>query len=90
VGYCFLAVSILSGLIFLFCQASHPGGFTFYIMVPFPNGRTPFPSQTDMWLMAMRSNPWLAARFVSLLVLALSAAAGIVCLLSTRRVREVQ
>ena len=77
--YCLLAMSILSGLSFLLCLAMKPGGYTFYVMVPYPNGRTPFPSTVDVWLMAMRSNPWLFARLVSLWVLALSAAAGIVC-----------
>ena len=90
IGYRLLAVSILSGLSFLVCFAVKPGGFTYSVFVPYPNQRTTFPSELDVWLMAMRSNPWLAARLVSLWLFALSAATGIVCLLSTRQISKVQ
>ncbi len=87
---CLLIVSASSGLGFLLCSAAHPGGLTFYTFVPFPNERTIWPSQSEMWLTALRQNPWVAVRLAALLVSVASAALGIAVSAAGRRKGEVQ
>ena len=83
-------MSALSGLCLLLCLTAYPGGFTFYTFVPFPNEKTVWPSQQEMWLMALRQNPWVAARLISLLVSVVSAVFGFVALTAGRRKGEVR
>ena len=90
VGRLLLITIVLSGLCFLCCLLVKPGGYTFYTMAPYPNERTPWPSETELFLMAMRQNPWVAFRFLSLLALIVSSVLGLVHLLYARRGGEVQ
>ena len=79
-----LRVVFLSGLVFLVCLVQNSGSNTYYYMQPYPNERTQFPSEEQVFLMAARQNPWMGADAISGLVLAVSALLGVASLIGKR------
>jgi hypothetical protein len=68
-----LSVILLSGLMFLICLVQNSGSSTYsFAMV----SQTHMPSQTQLLLMGIKSNPWFGVSLVSQSVFAISGLVG--------------
>ena len=87
-GRFFVIIAGLSGLGFLLCLLINPGSYTFYTMVPFPNERTPWPSNSQLYLMAIQQNPWVAMLLALLLTFVVSSIFGVFLLVAGKTQKQ--